>query len=201
MGRGEGVRAGTLMMSGDPCSTPRTAETVQSPSAELRSHRQTPVCSSQRRAKDLVDVIHINKEVYDFLSSACATKIRRATRLRSYYPQDCGYSQYRGQNWCTSQISRPWCFWYLSDRHGAEINVTTLVFPVNDCIYNYLVTTKRKDISDFTRTYTKELYEDKGARYPLIEITFPNSSHASIGLFTPNLATPIFKFSKAIKAN
>ncbi|KAG8163051.1 hypothetical protein KVR01_007529 [Diaporthe batatas] len=85
---------------------------------------------------------------------------------------------------------------------GAEIGATTSVFPFNDSMYNYLKATKRKDIGDFARTYAKELREDEGAEYDqLIEINLSELEPHINGPFTPDLATPISKFSEAVKAN
>ncbi|KAL1853645.1 Aconitate hydratase mitochondrial [Diaporthe australafricana] len=84
----------------------------------------------------------------------------------------------------------------------AEIGATTSVFPFNDSMYNYLAATKRKDIGDFSRVYAKELREDEGAEYDqLIEINLSELEPHINGPFTPDLATPISKFSEAVKAN
>jgi aconitate hydratase len=85
---------------------------------------------------------------------------------------------------------------------GAEIGATTSVFPFNDRMYDYLVATKRKDIGDFARVYAKELREDDGATYDqLIEINLSELEPHINGPFTPDLATPISKFSEAVKVN
>lgn len=85
---------------------------------------------------------------------------------------------------------------------GAEIGATTTVFPFNDRMYDYLVATKRKDIGDFARVYAKELREDEGAEYDqLIEINLSELEPHINGPFTPDLATPISKFSQAVKEN
>ncbi|EMR65306.1 hypothetical protein MGN70_009469 [Eutypa lata] len=85
---------------------------------------------------------------------------------------------------------------------GAEIGATTSVFPFNDRMYDYLAATKRKDIGDFARVYAKELREDEGAEYDeLIEINLSELEPHINGPFTPDLATPISKFSEAVKAN
>jgi len=69
-------------------------------------------------------------------------------------------------------------------------------------MYDYLAATKRKDIGDFARTYAKELREDEGAEYDqLIEINLSELEPHINGPFTPDLATPISKFSEAVKAN
>jgi aconitate hydratase len=85
---------------------------------------------------------------------------------------------------------------------GAEIGATTSVFPFNDNMYDYLVATKRKEIGDFARVYAKELKEDEGAEYDqLIEVNLSELEPHINGPFTPDLATPISKFSEAAKTN
>ncbi|KAF1737033.1 Aconitate hydratase, mitochondrial [Beauveria bassiana] len=85
---------------------------------------------------------------------------------------------------------------------GAEIGATTSVFPFNDRMYDYLVATKRKDIGDFARVYAKELREDEGAEYDqLIELNLSELEPHINGPFTPDLGTPISKFSQAVKEN
>ncbi|XP_044717609.1 aconitase family (aconitate hydratase) domain-containing protein [Hirsutella rhossiliensis] len=85
---------------------------------------------------------------------------------------------------------------------GAEIGATTSVFPFNDRMYDYLAATKRKDIGDFARLYARELREDEGAEYDqLIEINLSELEPHINGPFTPDLATPISKFSQAVKEN
>ena len=85
---------------------------------------------------------------------------------------------------------------------GAEIGATTSVFPFNDSMYNYLAATKRKDIGDFARVYSKELKEDQGAEYDqLIEINLSELEPHVNGPFTPDLATPISKFKAAVEEN
>ena len=69
-------------------------------------------------------------------------------------------------------------------------------------MYDYLAATKRKDIGDFGRSYANELREDEGADYDqLIEINLSELEPHINGPFTPDLATPISKFSEAVKAN
>ncbi|KAF3015380.1 hypothetical protein G7054_g7364 [Neopestalotiopsis clavispora] len=85
---------------------------------------------------------------------------------------------------------------------GAEIGATTSVFPFNERMYDYLAATKRKDVGEFARIYSKELKEDEGAEYDqLIEINLSELEPHINGPFTPDLATPISKFSEAVKAN
>ncbi|KAI2471147.1 aconitate hydratase [Annulohypoxylon bovei var. microspora] len=85
---------------------------------------------------------------------------------------------------------------------GAEIGATTSLFPFNDRMYDYLKATKRTDIGNFARDYAKDLREDEGAEYDqLIEIDLNNLEPHINGPFTPDLATPISKFTEAVKAN
>jgi aconitate hydratase len=85
---------------------------------------------------------------------------------------------------------------------GAEIGATTSLFPFNDRMYDYLAATKRTEIGDFARSYAKELRADEGAEYDqLIEINLSELEPHINGPFTPDLGTPISKFSEAVKAN
>ncbi|KAK9783512.1 putative Aconitase family-domain-containing protein [Seiridium cardinale] len=85
---------------------------------------------------------------------------------------------------------------------GAEIGATTSLFPFNDRMYDYLAATKRSEIGDFARSYAKELREDEGAEYDqLIEINLSELEPHINGPFTPDLATPISKFSQVAKEN
>ncbi|KAG9773267.1 Aconitate hydratase, mitochondrial [Exophiala dermatitidis] len=85
---------------------------------------------------------------------------------------------------------------------GAEIGATTSIFPFNDRMYDYLASTKRKHIGDFSRAYAHELHEDEGAEYDqFIEINLSELEPHINGPFTPDLATPISKFKDAVKEN
>ncbi|KJZ76198.1 Aconitate hydratase [Hirsutella minnesotensis 3608] len=85
---------------------------------------------------------------------------------------------------------------------GAEIGATTSVFPFNDRMYDYLAATKRKEVGDFARVYAQELRADEGAEYDqFIEINLSELEPHINGPFTPDLATPISKFSQAVKDN
>ena len=69
-------------------------------------------------------------------------------------------------------------------------------------MHEYLNATKRSEIGDFAATYAKELREDEGAEYDqLIEINLSELEPHINGPFTPDLATPISKFSAAVTAN
>ncbi|CEJ82870.1 Putative Aconitate hydratase, mitochondrial [[Torrubiella] hemipterigena] len=85
---------------------------------------------------------------------------------------------------------------------GAEIGATTSLFNYNDRMYDYLAATKRKDIGDFARAYAHGLRADEGAEYDqLIEIDLNTLEPHINGPFTPDLGTPISKFSQAVKDN
>jgi aconitate hydratase len=85
---------------------------------------------------------------------------------------------------------------------GAEIGATTSLFPFNQRMHEYLNATKRSEIGDFAASYAKELREDEGAEYDqLIEINLSELEPHINGPFTPDLATPISKFSAAVTAN
>ncbi|KAI6250498.1 Aconitate hydratase, mitochondrial [Erysiphe necator] len=85
---------------------------------------------------------------------------------------------------------------------GAEIGATTSVFPFNDRMYEYLAATNRSEIGDFSRIYAKELRADENAEYDqFIEINLSGLEPHINGPFTPDLATPISKFSDAVKKN
>ncbi|EHA50079.1 hypothetical protein MCOR27_004030 [Pyricularia oryzae] len=85
---------------------------------------------------------------------------------------------------------------------GAEIGATTSVFRFTERMADYLKATKRSDIAEYARAYAKELREDEGAEYDqVIEINLSELEPHVNGPFTPDLATPISKFSEAVKAN
>lgn len=85
---------------------------------------------------------------------------------------------------------------------GAEIGATTSLFPFNDRMYDYLKATKRQEIGDFSRAYAAELHEDEGVEYDqLIEINLSELEPHINGPFTPDLATPISQFKKAVADN
>ncbi|KAF5130479.1 Aconitate hydratase, mitochondrial [Metarhizium anisopliae] len=97
----------------------------------------------------------------------------------------------------TLVITRP-----CTNEELAEIGATTSVFPFNDRMYDYLAATKRKDIGDFARGYASELRADEGAEYDqLIELNLSELEPHINGPFTPDLGTPISKFSQAVKEN
>ena len=89
-------------------------------------------------------------------------------------------------------------FW--DDR--AEIGATTSVFDYTGQQAAYLKATKRAGVADFADVYAKELRADEGAEYDqFLEIDLNTLEPHINGPFTPDLATPISKFSAAVKAN
>ncbi|KAM6536517.1 Aconitate hydratase mitochondrial, variant 2 [Fusarium falciforme] len=85
---------------------------------------------------------------------------------------------------------------------GAEIGATTSLFPFNERMYDYLAATKRTEIGEFARSYAHGLRPDEGAEYDqLIEINLSELEPYINGPFTPDLGTPISKFSQAVKDN
>ncbi|KAH9904567.1 aconitase family-domain-containing protein [Xylariomycetidae sp. FL2044] len=85
---------------------------------------------------------------------------------------------------------------------GAEIGATTSLFKFSVGQRRYLEATKRSAIADYAESYAHELREDEGAEYDqLIEINLSELEPHINGPFTPDLATPISKFSEAVKAN
>ncbi|EEY21324.1 aconitate hydratase [Verticillium alfalfae VaMs.102] len=179
-------------------------------------------------AKDLERAVNINKEVYDFLASACAkynigfwkpgSGIIHQILLENYaFPGGllidiilklAGILTVKGGTGAIVEYFGPGTNTISATgmatccNMGAEIGATTSVFPFNDRMYDYLAATKRKDIGDFARTYAHELKEDEGAQYDqLIEINLSELEPHINGPFTPDLATPISKFAEAAKAN
>lgn len=69
-------------------------------------------------------------------------------------------------------------------------------------MFDYLNATNRSEIGDYCKQYAKELKADEGAEYDqFIEINLSELEPHINGPFTPDLATPISKFSEAVKKN
>ncbi|KAM7196308.1 Aconitase family (aconitate hydratase) domain containing protein [Rhypophila sp. PSN 637] len=85
---------------------------------------------------------------------------------------------------------------------GAEIGATTSVFDYTEQQAAYLKATKRPEVAAFADSFAHELKADKGAEYDqFLEINLSELEPHINGPFTPDLATPISKFSAAVKAN
>jgi len=85
---------------------------------------------------------------------------------------------------------------------GAEIGATTSLFPFNQRMVDYLVSTKRASIAQYAQNFSQNLTADEGAKYDeLIEINLSELEPHINGPFTPDLATPISKFKDAVEKN
>jgi aconitate hydratase len=85
---------------------------------------------------------------------------------------------------------------------GAEIGATTSVFPYNNRMGDYLRATKRGAIADYAQAFKHNLTPDEGAEYDqYIEIDLNELEPHINGPFTPDLATPLSKFSAEVKKN
>ena len=77
---------------------------------------------------------------------------------------------------------------------GAEIGATTSIFPFNERMSRYLVSTNRSDIAKSCEQYAAMLDADQGAEYDqLIEIDLDTLEPHVNGPFTPDLGNPISK--------
>ncbi|XP_018326262.1 probable aconitate hydratase, mitochondrial [Agrilus planipennis] len=86
---------------------------------------------------------------------------------------------------------------------GAEIGATTSVFPFNERMQKYLVSTKRDTIGQEANKYRSALLNaDQGAQYDqVIEINLDTLEPHINGPFTPDLASPISKIGENAKKN
>jgi aconitate hydratase len=91
---------------------------------------------------------------------------------------------------------------------GAEIGATTSTFGFDNKMYDYLVSTGRKEVADMARNIAEHLTGDPEVyanpeKYfdELIEINLSELEPHINGPFTPDLATPISKMAEAVKAN
>lgn len=88
---------------------------------------------------------------------------------------------------------------------GAELGATTSTFPYTPSMQRYLAATHRAPIAE-AASYANEkfgfLKADEGAEYDqVVEIDLSTLEPHVNGPFTPDLATPISKFSEAAKTN
>merc|ERR1712142_207797 len=75
---------------------------------------------------------------------------------------------------------------------GAEIGATTSIFPFNERMGRYLVSTNRADIAEASEHYQAMLDADEGAEYDqLIEINLSELEPHVNGPFTPDLGNPM----------
>ncbi|KAF8708114.1 aconitase IPM isomerase family, partial [Rhizoctonia solani] len=85
---------------------------------------------------------------------------------------------------------------------GAEIGATSSIFPYNERMGDYLRATKRRDIAEYAKSFQHNLRPDEGVEYDQrIEINLTELEPHINGPFTPDLATPISQFARAIKKN
>lgn len=82
---------------------------------------------------------------------------------------------------------------------GAETGATTSIFPYSDAMSSYLRATGRHDIADAVKFAAPELQADQGAEYDrIIDIDLSSLEPHINGPFTPDLSTPVSKFSDAV---
>lgn len=80
---------------------------------------------------------------------------------------------------------------------GAETGATTSIFPYSESMGAYLRSTHRPGIADAVKFAMPELRADEGAEYDkIIEIDLSSLEPHINGPFTPDLSTPLSKFSK-----
>ncbi|TXT12941.1 hypothetical protein VHUM_01342 [Vanrija humicola] len=87
---------------------------------------------------------------------------------------------------------------------GAEVGATTSTFPYSDNMRQYLHATYRGPVADAADAAAKQgfLSADEGAEYDeVIEVNLSELEPTLNGPFTPDLATPLSKFSEFIKEN
>jgi len=85
---------------------------------------------------------------------------------------------------------------------GAEIGATTSVFPFNERMEEYLKATGRGEIAELAKQYKDLLKADEGCQYDqIIEINLSELEPHINGPFTPDLATPLSEFKKAVEKN
>lgn len=91
---------------------------------------------------------------------------------------------------------------------GAEIGATTSLFGYDDKMYEYLCATGRKEVAELAEAHKADLTgDDEVYNNPekyfdkVIEINLSELEPYVNGPFTPDLATPISEFAKAVKDN
>lgn len=83
---------------------------------------------------------------------------------------------------------------------GAETGATTSIFPYSEAMSHYLKATNRNEIARALGFARHELQADEGAQYDrVIEIDLSTLEPRINGPFTPDLTTPLSKFSAAVK--
>jgi aconitate hydratase len=85
---------------------------------------------------------------------------------------------------------------------GAETGATTSIFPYSEAMGRYLRATSRHEIADAIGFAAHELRADPDAEYDrVIEIDLSKLEPRINGPFTPDLSTPVSKFSEAVSDN
>jgi aconitate hydratase len=91
---------------------------------------------------------------------------------------------------------------------GAEIGATTSLFAFDQNMYDYLVSTNRKDVADLANQYKAHLRPDdevmaNPSKYydQVIELNLSELEPYINGPFTPDLAWPLSKFAQAVRDN
>ncbi|RHZ64134.1 hypothetical protein Glove_326g56 [Diversispora epigaea] len=85
---------------------------------------------------------------------------------------------------------------------GAEVGATTSLFPFTPSMYSYLISTRRQPVAHQASLYSSYLKADVDAKYDqVIEINLSELEPHINGPFTPDLSTPLSKFSDFIKKN
>lgn len=87
---------------------------------------------------------------------------------------------------------------------GAEIGATTSLFPYQPAHKKYLISTERAEVAEAADLALSKgfLKADDGAEYDkIIEINLSDLEPSVNGPFTPDLSTPISKYSETVKQN
>eukprot|EP01100_Stratorugosa_tubuloviscum_P000036 TRINITY_DN100_c2_g1_i1.p1 TRINITY_DN100_c2_g1~~TRINITY_DN100_c2_g1_i1.p1 ORF type:complete len:788 (-),score=442.52 TRINITY_DN100_c2_g1_i1:104-2434(-) len=85
---------------------------------------------------------------------------------------------------------------------GAEVGATTSVFPFNERMANYLISTGRSDIANEASQFNDLLKADNEAVYDqVIEINLSELEPHINGPFTPDLAHNLSSFKEAVSKN
>lgn len=82
---------------------------------------------------------------------------------------------------------------------GAETGAITSIFPYSPSMTMYLHANHRPDMAQAVEAVSQELRADEGAEYDqIIDINLSTLEPHNNGPFTPDLATPLSRFSQAV---
>ncbi|CAG8652039.1 18265_t:CDS:10, partial [Acaulospora morrowiae] len=85
---------------------------------------------------------------------------------------------------------------------GAEVGATTSLFPFTPSMYSYLTATRRHPVAKQAQSNASFLRADVDAKYDqVIEIDLSELEPHINGPFTPDLSTPLSKFSQFVEKN